>query len=61
MHYRYMPSFPHELARDAKGGIQIPVSGEEKRRRAVMAAGMLLVPFVSVAVVAGLFFLLTTS
>jgi len=56
-----MPPFPYELARDAKGGIQIPVSGEEKRRRAVVAAAMLAVPFVSFAVVAGLFFLLTTN
>ena len=61
MHYRYMPLFPHELARDAKVGIQLPVSGEEKRRRAVMAAAMLAVPFVSFAFVAGLFFLLTTG
>jgi hypothetical protein len=49
------------FARRAKVGIQIPVSGEEKRRRAVVAAAMLAVPFVSFAVVAGLFFLLTTN
>jgi hypothetical protein len=58
MHYRYMPLFPHELARDAKVGIQLPVSGEEKRRRAVMAAAMLLVSFVSFGTMFGLYLIM---
>jgi hypothetical protein len=49
------------FARRAKVGIQIPVSDEEKPHRAVMAAAMLAVLFVFFAVVAGLFFLLTTG
>ena len=58
MHYRYMLPFPHELARDAKGGIQIPVSSEEKRRRAALAAGMLLVPFITLGTMFGLYLIM---
>ena len=58
MHYRYMLPFPHELARDAKGGIQIPVSGEEKRRRAALAAGMLLVPSITLGTMFGLYLIM---
>jgi hypothetical protein len=53
MHYRAIPPYVYERA------TQGTISRAEKRRRAALAAGMLLVPFLTFGIVLG-FFLITT-
>ena len=55
MQYRTIPPYAPECARAAK----VANPREEKRRRAALAAGMLLVPFLTFGIVLG-FFLITT-
>jgi hypothetical protein len=62
MNYRYAPAFPPRRARDGRPGSPVPASSrEEKRRRAALAAGMLLVPLLSFGGVLGLYLVLNAG
>jgi hypothetical protein len=60
MNYRYAPAFPPRRGRGGRMGVPAS-SREEKRRRAALAAGMLLVPLLSFGGVLGLYLVLNAG
>ena len=55
MLYRYAPPFPPRSEREPGGRMPMPQSPNQRRRQTGMAAGMLLVPYLSLGCVLVLF------